>query len=167
VVVFINGLNDLTNGPTSKLLTGDVYLSGTNMQVSHAHDFSERAADYLKNMGLALNFATRSGIEMLVVLQPALTERSNKTSIEEKLLSESLLNLDSATLVDFRQSYQLIRNGITKLSQERQLHYVDCSRIFDSEKQTVFADLWHFSDTGHKILGETLAKEIYSLLRNP
>jgi hypothetical protein len=45
-------------------------------------------------------------------------------------------------------------------------YFLDGSRVFDSENETVFADIWHFSDVGHRVLGLIMAEKIAEIMSN-
>jgi hypothetical protein len=61
----------------------------------------------------------------------------------------------------------LIRNGLSEQAKKNQhFSFLDCSKIFDSEKKTTFSDMWHFSDHGHEILGNTIASKILLILKS-
>jgi lysophospholipase L1-like esterase len=59
-----------------------------------------------------------------------------------------------------------MREGLRVRAASGTLRFLDCSRIFDQERATTFSDLWHFSDTGHEILGKMMAQEIAAMLQN-
>jgi lysophospholipase L1-like esterase len=166
VVVFLDGLNDMTNGATSRLLFGEPYKTANGVAVDslyHSHDYAQRAADYLQNMALARELTAARNIDMLVVLQPSLNERTRRTPIEDKLLAASLVPHASSQALT--TSYDAIRNSLTLLSKVKNAPFFDCSKVFDAEKETVFADIWHFSDFGHQILGKVVADKIAGILQ--
>jgi len=167
LVVFLNGLNDLTNGSTSKTLYGEPTATADGSLwtvLYHAHDYNQRVTDYLHNMAEAAKITAQSRSEMLIVLQPSLNERSKRTPIEEQLLKFSLdPHSSSAALTD---SYDSIRKALSGKEQTGVLHFLDCSKVLDSEKETVFDDMWHFTDFGHRIIGNTMADKIAGILRN-
>jgi hypothetical protein len=167
LIVFINGLNDLTNGATSRHLYAQPFaVDGVEEQnpYYHARDYEQRVDDYLANMTFVRDFAEVNGIKSLVVLQPSLAERSRRTEIEEELLAEHLEIL--GPVEPLLASYERMRQGLRKLEggQTRFFVFSDCSRIFDDEHKTIFSDIWHFSDIGHGILGRNLADRIATLL---
>ena len=102
------------------------------------------------------------GTELLIVLQPSLAERASPTPVEEQLLAGALqAHASRAALTD---SYEALRRGLASLGVRKNVHFLDCSRLFDSERATTFADLWHFSDRGHELLGQALARALIPLL---
>ena len=166
LIVFLNGLNDLTNGATAKALYGEKVQPADGSSwtpLYHAHDYSQRVSGYLNNMDAAWKICQNAGCDMLVVLQPSLVERANRTKIEEALLKGSLIPHASAEV--FNESYASIRTGLIRRSQKEGFHYLDCSRSFNGEQETTFADLWHFSDFGHKILADAMAEKISAILK--
>jgi len=166
LVVLLNGLNDLTNGARYDTLFTEVVATRDGSEFTneyHEHDYEARVERYLENMGLALDRLEPLGVDVLVVLQPALTERSRPTPIEKKLLEYSLLNLASAEALV--RSYEEMRVGLLELAERRELYFLDGSRILSDEPETTFADMWHFSDPGHEILAEFMTEPVASILR--
>ncbi len=166
VVVFLDGLNDLTSGSTSEALYGEEVSTkdGSRWTSSyHAHDYEQRVEDYLANLSEAATWCRERGADLLVALQPSLAERAERTPMEQILLRASLE--DHGSLEVFHESYAAMRRGLETLSgEDPSIHFLDCSRAFDEERSTTFADLWHFSDPGHEILGEALAATLAEIL---
>jgi len=165
LVVFLNGLNDLTNGSTSRTLYGEPTETRDGAPwtiVYHAHDYQERVADYLANMRAARELTTEQGAQMLVVLQPSLNERSKRSRIEEKLLALTLEAHSSAAALT--ASYRAMAQGLDSLSRDGGMGFLDASKAFDGQKETVFSDIWHFTDFGHDLLGKAMADEIAAIL---
>jgi hypothetical protein len=166
--VFLDGLNDLTNGATSRTLFGQRTATGDGSEWTpqyHAHDYEQRVADYLTIIGGAAELSARLGARMLVVLQPSLAERAHRTRTEERLLDGALIPHTSAEALT--RSYEAMREGLRARAASGALRFLDCSRIFDQERATTFSDLWHFSDIGHEILGQAMAREIAPMLQSP
>ncbi len=165
LVVLLNGLNDLINGATSRTLYGQRIPTRDGSKwtpLYHANDYKQRVADYLNNMRAAARTAAAMRSDMLVVLQPSLVDRENRTEIEEVLLQGSLEpRISGIALTD---SYESMRRGLHALAQISGVYFLDCSRIFDQERETTFSDIWHFSDVGHRILGKAMAKKISAIL---
>jgi len=165
LVIFLDGLNDITNGATVNALYGQPTetLDGSEWSLHyHAHDYVQRVNLYMKHIKYAFSFIEQSGAEMLVVLQPALFERRKRTDIEDSLLEASLPPLGNVKYL--QKSYDAIRFSIAGMSRQKHMHFLDTSRIFDHEEATTFTDIWHFSDPGHQILGETIANKIATIL---
>jgi hypothetical protein len=165
VVIFLNGLNDLTNGATAHTLYGQSVETkdGSPWSVSyHAGDYSARVDVYLQIMQRAAELCAARHADMLVVLQPSLAERRQLSRIEEQLLAASL---SSARLAAHRASYEAIRNQLPQRLESTQQGFLDASRIFDSHPLTTFSDQWHFSDPGHEILGKAIAGELLHILK--
>ena len=167
LVVFLDGLNDLTNGATATSLFGEKIATadGSPWTVLYsAHDYEQRVSAYLTNMQRAYAVCAGRGSDMLVVLQPSLTERERRTEIEDVILKASLQPHKS--LAALQTSYETMRNGLLNLAhQQGSFHFCDCSRIFEEERETVFSDLWHFCDQGHHLLGRRMAFEIGQILQ--
>jgi len=166
LVVFLTGLNDLTNGSTSRSLYGEPTATADGSKwtvLYHAHDYEQREDDFLANMQAARELTAKHGSEMLIVLQPSLNERARRTPVEEQLLKLSLQpHTSSAALAN---SYASIRNRLSVQALNGTVLFLDCSKIFDSEKETVFTDIWHFTDFGHRLLGKTMADKIAGIIK--
>ncbi len=167
LVIFLNGLNDLTGGATARHLYGEPFQS-PNGEIAdplyHTHDYRQRVRAYIDNMIAARELVAARGARMLVVLQPSLNERSARTAIEEKVLKASLVPHESSKAL--ANSYAEIRGELLRLEKSGEMDFLDCSQIFDRERETAFADLWHFSDFGHRVLGGVLADRITAILKN-
>ena len=165
VVVFLDGLNDLTSGATARTLFGEVTPTRDGSPWTseyHAHDYADRVTAYLGIMGKAAELSAQLGSGMLVVLQPSLAERSRRTPIEERLLEGSLRPHASAEALT--QSYEAMRRGLAARAATGAFRFLDCSRLFDVDAQTSFADLWHFGDPGQVLLGRAIASEVAAML---
>ncbi|OGU21416.1 MAG: hypothetical protein A2X85_02650 [Geobacteraceae bacterium GWF2_54_21] len=166
LVVFLNGLNDLTNGSTSLTLYGEPTATQDGSPWSvlyHAHDYQQRVSDYLSNITAARKMTVAGGASLLVALQPSLTERSRRTPIEERLLE---LTLESHAPDALATSYGAIRKSLAGMTRSGNFSFLDCSRVLDTEKETVFTDIWHFTDFGHRALGLFMADKIAGILKN-
>lgn len=165
LVVFLNGLNDLTNGSTSRTLFGEETPTSDGSPwtvLYHAHDYEQRVTDYLDHMASAQKITAANGSKLLIVLQPSLNERTSLTSIENELLESSL---DSkAVSAALTASYKKMSLALKQMAQAKHFNFIDCSRVFDSEKQTVFTDIWHFTDFGHRDLGRIMAVEVAKII---
>jgi len=165
LTIFLNGLNDIVNGSTSRLRYGQVVptLDGRRWSVTyHVHDYDQRVRDYLDNMAEAARLATSLGSDLLIVLQPSLLERAQPTATERDLMRAALLPHPSAEALT--SSYEALRRGLTKLAQSPGVHFLDASRCLQDERATTFADLWHFSDFGHEILAKEMARRVIPIL---
>jgi hypothetical protein len=165
LIIFLNGLNDLTNGATSDTLYGQPVATADGSQWSplyHAHDYRRRTGNYLENMRRAALLAASLGSDILFVLQPSLGERVRRTRMESQLLAGSLK--PHTSLDALKESYAAMRIGLRGHARSVTVHFVDCSRIFDEERATTFSDIWHFSDFGHAILGRTMARHAARIL---
>jgi lysophospholipase L1-like esterase len=144
VVVFLDGLNDIG--------------------LDSYRPYEDKIASYLANMRRAAEIASASDADLLIVLQPSLAERTRRTPVEETLLKHTLepTHQSEETL---RQFYAEARAGLKALAQRPRVRFFDASQLFEGEEATTFADLWHFSDFGHEILGRALARELAPLLK--
>lgn len=166
-VIYLNGLNDLTNGATAKSLFGERTNTREGVEWTydyHSHDYQARVVEYLNNMRMASKLNKSSGSKMLVVLQPALFEKYYMSEIEKTLLRRSLVpHVSVSKLI---ASYEAIRHGLKTLAKTGDVFFVDASRGFDSERETTFVDMWHFSDIGHQLLGTVIAENMITLINH-
>jgi len=166
LVIFLNGMNDLTNGATSATLFGEPVKTMDGSQwtrLYHTHDYGQRVTDYLQNIREAISLTGVLRSDFLVVLQPTLVERIHITSIENALLEGSLKPHASASALT--ESYELIRKGLSEHARQSHIYFLDSSRVFNEEQATTFSDMWHFSDFGHEIIGKAMAPKIADVLR--
>ena len=139
VALFLNGMNDLTQGK----------------------DVSEdtRVARYLDHMHEARDVAETKGVAVVFALQPALDGKRHKTRIEERVAD---LMADKAAFVP--TAYPRMRTGLGGLASHPGTAVVDCSDAFSAERATTFTDIWHFADPGHRLLAECLAAGLQPVL---
>ena len=116
------------------------------------------------NVDEGAEFSRSLGSQLLVVLQPALFEKTSRTETEDKLLAGALSVHASADALP--DSYGTIRAGLNQRARNGAILFLDCSRIFNSEAATTFSDMWHFSDFGHNILASMMIQPIAAIL-NP
>jgi lysophospholipase L1-like esterase len=141
VVVFLDGLNDLTQGDEP---SEDV-----------------RVRRYLDHLHLARDTAQTQGASVLISLQPTLTSKRRKTALEKRILE---LMADKVEMVP--TAYARMRVGLRGLEDDRGTRFVDCSDAFSRERTTTFTDIWHFADPGHRLLGRCLADGLVPILRD-
>jgi len=142
VVMFLDGLNDLTLGKGSA---------------------DELAASYLQRMREARDLARVRGARIVFVLQPWLLDKS-RSRIEERVLK---LSLDDGGQARVRDGYARMRTGLRELGPGGGATFIDCSNVFARERATTFTDLWHFADPGHALLADRLAAAMIAVLRGP
>ena len=140
VVLFLDGLNDLTLGTASE---------------------DERVTAYLEGMREARDLARARGADVVFVLQPTLLQKS-RSRIEDRLLQ---LSLDAAAERRVREGYARIRKGLRDLARAEGTTFIDGSGLFATEPATTFTDLWHFADPGHALLADHLAPMVLEVLR--
>jgi len=129
IVVFFDGLNDLTNID---------------------RDYGRRVTEYLANMAKAKAIAVNRGMDVVYVLQPVLPLKKEKTVLEERLLA---LSGNPEELLPW---YDAMRRGLRDICDEH-AHFLDCSSALSDETFTTFVDQWHFSDFGQELVAEAMA----------
>jgi hypothetical protein len=157
LVVIVSGLNDLTVGTT----VDDLQSTPGQKKGAHAGDFTVRAIRYVENVGHCADMCRSFDFPLLVVLQPLLIEKGDKSRVENELAAASMKGVPSK---DIATAYAIMRTGLSSLAAERGFAFADASRVFEAESTTTFTDLWHFSDPGHAILGHALATEVGQIL---
>ncbi len=140
VVLFLDGVNDFTQG------------EGTE---------DERVARYLDRMCEARDLARARGITIVFALQPSLLQKPDKSRLERRIVE---LSGHAAQDDLLRHGYPRLRDGLAALARDGNSSFVDCSGAFDGERATTITDIWHFSDPGHRLLAEALARGLLPVL---
>jgi GDSL-like Lipase/Acylhydrolase family len=140
VVVFLDGLNDLTQG---KGLSEDT-----------------RVRNYLDHLHEARDLAETKGARVLISLQPTLTGKRRRSALEQRILD---IMADKAAIVP--SAYARMRVELRGLEDDAGTRFVDCSDAFSGEAPTTFTDIWHFADPGHRLLGDCLVQGLIPMLR--
>ena len=144
VVVFLDGLNDLTE---RRAVAPDV-----------------RVADYLRNLGRARDRVRLAGGDVVFAPQPFPFEKRVRTPVERRILCISCDATLPRRVLESR--YREMRDGLAELAaSDPGSQLVDLAGAFADMEETTFADLWHFSDFGHAVLAERLAPTIERVLR--
>ncbi|MHB2017488.1 MAG: hypothetical protein ACYCW6_11130 [Candidatus Xenobia bacterium] len=161
VVMFVDGLNDLTQGARAHTLNGQWVKTrdGSVWDNSyHERDFPERAAYYLENMQAAHTISRTLRARLVIVLQPLLLDKHPASKIEQRLHQTTASQYHDAAAV--LAAYQTMREGLQRLAAEdSDVLFVDASRAFDGEP-TTFMDLWHFADPGHTLLARLIGDRL-------
>ena len=152
IVIFLDGLNDL--------IVMEFPVSSMRLE--------QRVAYYLRNMMIAGELVKGHGATVVYALQPTLPSKKHKSDLEELILKTTFLRTvrPGEVPMSAHPDYEHMRQGLRQLTQDNGGQFVDLSGIFDDEMHTTFADAFHFSDPGHEILAETLAKEILHVLKS-
>lgn len=138
-VIFLNGMNDLT-----------LYKDWPE---------EKRVEQYLNHMREARDLALSHHINVVFAPQPFLPEKMVKSGYEVLILAESYPHADRL----IKAHDEMIR-GLQAMTIPGKVYLEDCSGVFDRQKHTVFADIWHFSDIGHAILARKLAQDLARIL---
>jgi len=119
----------------------------------------ERVRRCLDNMRQARDLSLSSGIKVIFAPQPFLPQKPVKSGLEALLQVQSYRPVDELV-----KAYADLRRGLQVLCMPGRVFYMDCSGVFDSERRTVFSDMWHFSDVGHALLGSYMANKLDPIL---
>jgi len=150
VVMFLDGLND---------------LSQARPEVTR-----RPVESYIANMRLALALSRRSGVRMVAILQPLLAAKRFKTSLEQRILEfPAKADRGPDTPADWPQRYvdafATFRRALTQMSRTLGgMSFVDCSDALSEQRETTFADFWHFGDAGHRLLARCVAEGLAPVL---
>ena len=139
MVIFFDGLNDLTNIDKQ---------------------YGRRTAAYLRNMEKAKTITAGYGMTIVYALQPFLPGKKKLTPLEKQILKMTK-GVDGLA-----PYYEKMRCGLRSLEDNRQAYFVDCSKIFDQETATTFTDIWHFTDPGHQMVAEYLAEKLSGIIKH-
>lgn len=158
MVVFFNGLNDLTNaGKIAGPQPADTWLSPvTKIDTNYAN----QAAGYLDNMEKAKKIASAFDMTIVFAIQPFLPAKNQLTPLEQQILKTTK---KARKLVPY---YKKLRRGLKRLHDGRQAFFIDCSTVFDAQKQTTFTDIWHFTDPGHSLIAKHLSENMDDIIHN-
>lgn len=138
VVLFLDGLNDLT-------------------EIRNIPE-EERVANYLHRMKEARDLALAHHIKVIFAPQPFLPQKKRKSPLEKTIVR--LYSWPFKSTESMMADNQGIRKGLQKLTIPGKTSMMDCSGVFDDEQFTTFTDIWHFTDVGHALLAEFLAKQL-------
>ena len=142
LVVFLNGLNDLMNRP------------GKPPQ--------EGLRKYRRSVRLAAQLGRLQGLPTVLAMQPFLGSKEHKTPLERRLLDLTIEDYEDQVNPWYRR---LIAEAGELASREGAAAFLDYSDLLAGEEKTTFADQWHFSDFGHVLLADALARDLRPLLR--
>jgi hypothetical protein len=134
IIVFLDGLNDLTN--------------------IQDKTYEEKVSDYINNMRVAMEICMINNIKLTYALQPFLPYKKIKSFLEKRILQLSIQDENQ-----LKKYYGTIREGLSGLVQTN-IYFIDTSDVLSEEKETTFADIWHFSDHGHDLLGKFLSEQL-------
>jgi lysophospholipase L1-like esterase len=140
VVLFLDGLNDLTEGPETSE--------------------NARVLRYLDHLHEGRDVAETLGARVLLALQPTLTGKRHKTRIERRILE-----LMAKHVASVPTAFPRMRAGLRGLEDARGTRFVDCSDAFSGESATTFTDIWHFADPGHRLLSRCIGETLVPMVR--
>ncbi len=140
MVVFLNGLNDLTNRPNQRP--------------------DEGLRQYRRSLRLAARLGRLQGVKVVFAMQPFLGSKTRKSPLERRLLDLTLDDYENA----LNPWYRRLAYEAEELARREGAAFLDYSDVLAEEEETTFADQWHFSDFGHAILAEALARDLKPLL---
>jgi len=141
MVVFLNGLNDLTNRP--------------------GQSPEEGIRRYRRSVRLAAQLGRLQGLPTVFAIQPFLGGKAYKTPLERRLLDLTMEDYEDR----MNPWYRVLAAEAEKLTRGEGAAFLDYSDLLAAEKPTTFADQWHFSDVGHTLLADALARDLAPLLR--
>ncbi len=142
MVVFVSGLNDLMNRP------------GKSPE--------EGLRKFRRSVRLAVQLGRLQGVATVVAIQPFLGGKVHKTPLERRILDLTVDDYESV----INPWYRRLAAEAERLAKKGEaVGFFDYSDVLANEEETTFADQWHFSDFGHTLLAEALARDLRPLLQ--
>ena len=120
-------------------------------------DFDKRITRYIANMEAAKALAQYYDFKVLYVLQPLCVFKEH-LSLSEKRIME--VYGDRKYYIELKGAYGKLRNRLSELEDNKNAYFCDCSNALSEEKNTLFSDLWHFSDFGHLLLADCVSEKL-------
>jgi len=115
---------------------------------------------YTSNLKIISALAKNYSFEYLFYLQPTIYEKKSLTLFENETISNTLgINADIIKLV-YHNSYNQILNQVS------QDHFIDISRFFENETESLYIDPWHINEYGNKLIAEKIAHDIFKYFYN-
>jgi hypothetical protein len=133
VIILLDGLNDLT-------CRVDLPLQ-------------DRVVEYRDNIKMIIDFIDGRS-QVVMCLQPFLPHKVHKSMLEERIIE---LSTGIEVLVSGYEGLHVAVDGLQNLYPD--VIVFDATDLFTHETESVFSDLWHFPDPGHRKLGQFLARE--------
>jgi len=100
---------------------------------------------------------------MVFAIQPFLGSKTHKTPLERRLLDLTAEDYE----IRINPWYRRLAAEAKELARrEGVAAFLDYSDLLAREEMTTFADQWHFSDFGHAILADALARDLTPILRH-
>ncbi|MFA5356731.1 MAG: SGNH/GDSL hydrolase family protein [Candidatus Omnitrophota bacterium] len=119
--------------------------------------------NYLANMAEAKKLAGAHGFKVIYILQPFILEKQRPSFLEKKILN---VHSRRFHFWELREDFIRAREGLSSLSDGKTSFFYDCSNALSGERETTFADIWHFSDRGHELFSECSKRAILDAIRD-
>ncbi len=124
----------------------------------------QMAKDLIENLRQSAFSLQRVDCPILFALQPALIESRKGMSRMESENVEKFEYRCSIENIRISEGYQHLRQMVPR-ARIPNLTFFDLSGIFDDvQGETMFLDTFHFGDKGNRIIGESLADRVISVL---
>jgi hypothetical protein len=122
---------------------------------------------YTANIRKMHDFAHSRGAEFLLVFQPELGNKKMLSEDERKVL-ESWASRFGYLDRKIPERYKLFINGAKKVFQEKKIPFIDINNEpeFSENLQTLFFDVVHPNELGHKIIANILNRALSTGIRN-
>lgn len=121
---------------------------------------------YRWNMHTMIGMGIGHGIPLIMSLQPTLAY-AKPPSPSEKALLEARAALGSRGVNDVLVTfYERLREVYRIEARDHPGRVLDESRLFSSDKETIYIDHCHYNDRGADILARELARPVYAALRS-
>jgi GDSL-like Lipase/Acylhydrolase len=133
-----------------------------------AREFSDEILKrYTANIGKMHDFAHSRGADFLLVFQPELGNKKLLSDNEKEVL-ESWSSRFGYLDKKIPSRYKLLVSGARKIFQEKNIPFIDINDEpdFSENPQTLFFDVVHPNDLGHKIIADILHHALSTGIQN-
>jgi hypothetical protein len=97
----------------------------------------------------------------LYVLQPLCVLKEYPTSLEKTIIESYG---DKRFYTALEGAYEQFRIKLSEIADNNVAYFCDCSNALSQEKNTLFCDLWHFSDFGHSLFADCIQEKLIRVL---
>lgn len=147
-VLMLNGLNDLTATTDPK------------------EDVNTK---YIERMKEVKEIVREQNIKVIFAPQPFSPFKNIKSKWEKRILELPIKHWEKQTEINwldiYKKQYPDLIKRLKSIVNEGHTSFLNLSDIYDQEDKTIFSDFWHFSDIGHRILGEKLSYSLFPLFK--
>ncbi|MEW6557983.1 MAG: SGNH/GDSL hydrolase family protein [Elusimicrobiota bacterium] len=123
--------------------------------------------NYGNNIEKMSRFSHGYSVEFVVAFQPELYSKNKKMWTNEEInIDISIQKGDPEYRNAVKMIYPLLAQKAKEICRKTGSDFLDLRKIFDTEKQWVFADFVHTNDNGNEIIAKTLYDHLISKYKN-